>query len=107
MVCHVLLVETGNGLVLIDTGFRPKDCGDAFFHHGAVDGTVPMPRELAAFECPFPGLLRRGTADSSRCGHPHQLHGVSTASFPLVKAPLAVLCRVLLRLLARESTKKS
>jgi len=28
MVCHVLLVETDNGLVLIDTGFGPKDCGD-------------------------------------------------------------------------------
>ena len=26
MVCHVLLVETDNGLVLIDTGFGPKDC---------------------------------------------------------------------------------
>jgi glyoxylase-like metal-dependent hydrolase (beta-lactamase superfamily II) len=26
LVCHVLLVETGNGLVLIDTGFGPKDC---------------------------------------------------------------------------------
>ena len=31
----------------------------------------------------------------------------STASFALVKAPLAVLCRVLLRMLARASTKKS
>src|SRR4029077_1504685 len=28
MVCHVRLVETGNGLVLIDTGFGPKDCDD-------------------------------------------------------------------------------
>ena len=28
MVCHVLLVETGNGLVLIDTGFGPKDCDE-------------------------------------------------------------------------------
>jgi glyoxylase-like metal-dependent hydrolase (beta-lactamase superfamily II) len=28
LVCHVLLVETGNGLVLIDTGFGPKDCAD-------------------------------------------------------------------------------
>jgi glyoxylase-like metal-dependent hydrolase (beta-lactamase superfamily II) len=28
MVCHVLLVETGNGLVLIDTGFGPTDCDD-------------------------------------------------------------------------------
>jgi glyoxylase-like metal-dependent hydrolase (beta-lactamase superfamily II) len=28
LVCHVLLVETGNGLVLIDTGFGPRDCDD-------------------------------------------------------------------------------
>jgi glyoxylase-like metal-dependent hydrolase (beta-lactamase superfamily II) len=28
MVCHVLLVETENGLVLIDTGFGPEDCAD-------------------------------------------------------------------------------
>jgi glyoxylase-like metal-dependent hydrolase (beta-lactamase superfamily II) len=28
MVCHVLLVETGNGLVLIDSGFGLKDCED-------------------------------------------------------------------------------
>jgi glyoxylase-like metal-dependent hydrolase (beta-lactamase superfamily II) len=28
MVCHVLLVETDNGLVLIDTGFGSKDCDD-------------------------------------------------------------------------------
>jgi glyoxylase-like metal-dependent hydrolase (beta-lactamase superfamily II) len=27
-VCHVLLAETDNGLVLIDTGFGSKDCGD-------------------------------------------------------------------------------
>jgi len=28
MVCHVLLVETDNGLVLIDSGFGTRDCGD-------------------------------------------------------------------------------
>lgn len=28
LVCHVLLVETDNGLVLIDTGFGLKDCSD-------------------------------------------------------------------------------
>jgi glyoxylase-like metal-dependent hydrolase (beta-lactamase superfamily II) len=28
MVCHVLLVETDNGLVLIDSGFGTKDCSD-------------------------------------------------------------------------------
>lgn len=28
MVCHVLLVETDKGLVLVDTGFGLQDCGD-------------------------------------------------------------------------------
>ena len=28
MVCHVLLVETDNGLVLVDTGFGSPDCAD-------------------------------------------------------------------------------
>jgi glyoxylase-like metal-dependent hydrolase (beta-lactamase superfamily II) len=28
MVCHVLLVETANGLVLIDSGFGTRDCAD-------------------------------------------------------------------------------
>jgi len=28
MVCHVLLVETDNGLVLIDSGFGTRDCAD-------------------------------------------------------------------------------
>jgi glyoxylase-like metal-dependent hydrolase (beta-lactamase superfamily II) len=28
MVCHVLLVETDNGLVLVDTGFGLRDCDD-------------------------------------------------------------------------------
>ena len=28
MICHVLLVETDNGLVLVDTGFGSHDCND-------------------------------------------------------------------------------
>lgn len=28
LVCHVLLVETGNGLVLVDSGFGLRDCDD-------------------------------------------------------------------------------
>jgi len=28
IVCHVLLVETGNGLVLVDTGYGSLDCAD-------------------------------------------------------------------------------
>jgi hypothetical protein len=48
MVCHVLLVETGNGLMLIDTGFGPKDCDDPTRRVGA--SRYHMPRALAAFE---------------------------------------------------------
>lgn len=38
LVCHVLLVETDNGLVLVDTGFGSHDCTDpaerlGFFRH--------------------------------------------------------------------------
>jgi glyoxylase-like metal-dependent hydrolase (beta-lactamase superfamily II) len=35
MVCHVLLVETANGLVLIDSGFGPKDGDDPARRVGA------------------------------------------------------------------------
>lgn len=28
IICHVLLVETGNGLVLVDSGYGLKDCAD-------------------------------------------------------------------------------
>jgi glyoxylase-like metal-dependent hydrolase (beta-lactamase superfamily II) len=28
MVCHVLLIETGNGLVLVDSGYGTDDCAD-------------------------------------------------------------------------------
>jgi uncharacterized protein YndB with AHSA1/START domain len=54
---------------------------------------------------PFPGYageVRLTPADSGT----HINYTVSsTASFPLVKAPLAVVCQVLLRLLARASRK--
>jgi glyoxylase-like metal-dependent hydrolase (beta-lactamase superfamily II) len=36
LVCHVLLVETDNGLVLIDTGFGLRDCGDPARRLGPV-----------------------------------------------------------------------
>jgi len=35
MVCHVLLVETDNGLVLVDTGFGTHDCADPWRRAGA------------------------------------------------------------------------
>jgi glyoxylase-like metal-dependent hydrolase (beta-lactamase superfamily II) len=41
----------GHACVALDAGHRwVMHCGDALFHHGTVDGTVPMPRALAAFE---------------------------------------------------------
>jgi hypothetical protein len=51
IVCHCLLIEVGDGLVLLDTGFGTEDtrnprqlgaagwllhCGDAYFHHSEV-----------------------------------------------------------------------
>ena len=41
----------GHACVAVDAGHRwVVHCGDAFFHHGTVDGTARMPRALAAFE---------------------------------------------------------
>ena len=36
VVCHVLLVETDNGLVLVDTGFGSHDCADPAGRVGAM-----------------------------------------------------------------------
>jgi glyoxylase-like metal-dependent hydrolase (beta-lactamase superfamily II) len=41
----------GHVCVAVDAGHRwVLHCGDAFFHHGTVDGAARMPRALAAFE---------------------------------------------------------
>ena len=54
---------------------------------------------------PFPGYSGEVQLAPAGAGT-HITYTISTtASFPLVKAPLAVLCQVLLRLLARASTK--
>ena len=61
LVCHVLLVETGNGLVLIDTGFGPKDCGDPARRVGASRHLVrPVlnPAETAANQVEQLGFRR-------------------------------------------------
>jgi glyoxylase-like metal-dependent hydrolase (beta-lactamase superfamily II) len=36
LVCHVLLVETDNGLVLIDSGFGSHDCADPVRRVGPI-----------------------------------------------------------------------
>jgi uncharacterized protein YndB with AHSA1/START domain len=56
---------------------------------------------------PFPGYAAEVRLAQAGAGT-HICYTVSsTASLPLVKAPLAVLCQVLLRMLARASTKRN
>jgi Polyketide cyclase / dehydrase and lipid transport len=56
---------------------------------------------------PFPGYAGEVRLTPAGAGT-HISYTISTtASFPLVKAPLAVLCQILLRLVARASTKKN
>ncbi len=56
---------------------------------------------------PFPGYAGEVRLTPAGSGTHIDYTVSTTASFPLVKAPLAVVCQVLLRLLARASTKKS
>jgi uncharacterized protein YndB with AHSA1/START domain len=56
---------------------------------------------------PFPGYAGEVRLTPAGSGTHINYTVSTTASFPLVKAPLAVVCRVLLRLLARASTKTS
>jgi uncharacterized protein YndB with AHSA1/START domain len=54
---------------------------------------------------PFPGYAGEVRLTPAGAGTHINYTVSSTASFPLVKAPLAVICQVLLRLLARASRK--
>jgi glyoxylase-like metal-dependent hydrolase (beta-lactamase superfamily II) len=45
LVCHVLLVETANGLVLVDSGFGTHDCADPTTRIGALRHVI-RPRLL-------------------------------------------------------------
>ena len=54
---------------------------------------------------PFPGYAGEVRLTPAGSGTHINYTVSSTASFPLVKAPLAVICQVLLRLLARASRK--
>jgi uncharacterized protein YndB with AHSA1/START domain len=86
--------------------------------------TSPAPgpdivEEVVAFEAPnllgykalsgtpFPGYAGEVRLTPAASGTHISYTVSSTASFPLVKAPLTVVCQVLLRLLARASKKKN
>jgi uncharacterized protein YndB with AHSA1/START domain len=56
---------------------------------------------------PFPGYAGEVRLTSAGSGTHINYTVSTTASFPLVKAPLTVVCQVLLRLLARASKKTS
>lgn len=56
---------------------------------------------------PFPGYSGEVRLSEAGAGTRITYTLSSTASFPLVKAPLAALCQVLMRLLARASTKRN
>jgi uncharacterized protein YndB with AHSA1/START domain len=69
------------------------------------------PPHLLGYEAlsgtPFPGYAGEVRLSGAGAGTHISYTISSTASFPLVKAPLAMLCQVLLRLLARASMKRS
>jgi hypothetical protein len=69
------------------------------------------PPHLLGYEAlsgtPFPGYAGEVRLSGAGAGTHISYTISSTASFPLVKAPLAMLCQVLLRLLARASMKRN
>jgi uncharacterized protein YndB with AHSA1/START domain len=118
---HVGMSQWGAGLtVTMDKVGTPDPNGVGAVRRIAAPGPGPdIVEEVVTFEAPrvlgykalsgtpFPGYAGEVRLSSAGAGT-HISYTVSTtASFPLVKAPLAVLCRVLLHLLARASTKKS
>ncbi len=59
LVCHVLLVETDNGLVLVDTGFGLQDCADPATRTGPfrhISRPVLRPDETAVRQIESLGL---------------------------------------------------
>ena len=117
---HVGMSQWGAGLtVTMDKVGTPDPNGV-----GAVRGiSTPGSRardiveEVVTFEAPtvlgykalsgtpFPGYAGEVRLTPAGSGTHIDYTVSSTASFPLVKAPLAVICQVLLRLLARASRK--
>jgi uncharacterized protein YndB with AHSA1/START domain len=118
---HVGMSQWGPGItVTMDKLGTPDPNGVGAVRRIASPGPSPdIVEEVVTFEAPhvlgykalsgnpFPGYAGEVRLTPAGAGT-HISYTVSTtASFPLVKAPLSVLCRVLLRYLARASTKKN
>jgi hypothetical protein len=118
---HVGMSQWGPGItVTMDTLGTEDPNGVGAIRRIASPGPGPdIVEEVVAFESPnllgykalsgtpFPGYAGEVRLTPAASGTHISYTVSSTASFPLVKAPLAVVCQVLLRLLARASTKKN
>src|SRR3954447_15408920 len=116
---HVGMSSWGPGItVTMDKAGTPDPNGVGAVRRISAPGPGPdIVEEVVTFEAPnvfgykalsgtpFPGYAGEVRLTPAGSGTHISYTISSTASFPLVKAPLAVICQVLLRLLARASTK--
>jgi uncharacterized protein YndB with AHSA1/START domain len=118
---HVGMSQWGPGItVTLDKNGTPEPNGVGAVRRIASPGPGPdILEEVVTYEAPhlfgykalsgtpFPGYAGEVRLTPAGAGT-HISYTISTtASFPLVKAPLALLCRGLLGFLARASKKKS
>jgi carbon monoxide dehydrogenase subunit G len=117
---HVGMSEWGPVTVTMDKLGTADPNGVGAIRRIASAGPGPdIVEEVVTFEAPnlfgykalsgtpFPGYAGEVRLTPAGSGTHINYTVSTTASFPLVKAPLAVICQVLLRLLARASTKTS
>ncbi len=118
---HVGMSQWGAGLtVTMDKVGTPDPNGVGAVRRIASPGPGPdIVEEVVSFQAPnllgykalsgtpFPGYAGEVRLTPAASGTHISYTVSSTASFPLVKAPLVVVCQVLLRLLARASKKKT
>jgi uncharacterized protein YndB with AHSA1/START domain len=117
---HVGMSQWGPGItVTMDRVGTDDPNGVGAIRRIASPGPAPdIVEEVVAFEAPnllgykalsgtaFPGYAAEVHLTPAAPGTHISYTISSTAKFPLVKAPLAVLCQMLLRLLARASKQK-
>jgi uncharacterized protein YndB with AHSA1/START domain len=117
---HVGMSQWGPGItVTMDRVGTDDPNGVGAIRRIASPGPAPdIVEEVVAFEAPnllgykalsgtpFPGYAAEVRLTPAAPGTHITYTVSSTAKFPLVKAPLAVLCQMLLRLLARASKRK-
>src|SRR5882672_930804 len=115
---HVGMSEWGPVTVAMDRLGTADPNGVGAIRRIALPGPGPdIVEEVVTFEAPslfgykalsgtpFPGYAGEVRLTPAGSGTHINYTVSTTASFPLVKAPLAVICQVLLRLLARASKK--